>query len=68
MSKPKKYGVIYNWDGAPHGSNEYPQSMEQFLGKMYDPLANPQVGAHFWCTGEDTSRFKSNVLELTGDA
>ena len=68
MSKPKKYGVIYNWDGAPHGSNEYPQSMQQFLDKMYDPLADTQVGAHFWCTGEDTSRWKSKVLELTGDA
>ena len=68
MPKPKKYGVIYNWDGAPHGSNEYPQSMQQFLDKMYDPLADTQVGAHFWCTGEDTSRWKSKVLELTGDA
>ena len=68
MSKPRKYGVIYNWDGAPHGSDEHPQTMEQFLDKMYAPLADTQVGAHFWCTGEDTSRWKSKVMELTGDS
>ena len=21
------YGIMYNWDGAPHGYSEYPQSL-----------------------------------------
>ena len=67
MPRPPDYGVIYNWDGAPHGYSEYPQSMEAFLEKMYAPLADTQVGAHFWCVGEHTARWKSDVLEMVGD-
>ena len=28
------YGIMYNWDGAPHGYSEYPQSLAQFLDKV----------------------------------
>ena len=35
MNRPPEYGIIHNWDGAPHGLSEYPQSMEQFLDKVY---------------------------------
>ena len=47
MPRPPDYGIIYNWDGAPHGHSEVPQSMEAFLEMMYAPLADTQVGAHF---------------------
>ena len=67
MPRPPRYGIIYNWDGAPHGNSEYPQSMEAFLEKMYAPLADTQVGAHLWCVGEHTARWKSDVLEMVGD-
>ena len=67
MSKPPRYGIIYNWDGAPHGYSEVPQSMESFLGKVYAPLEDTQVGALFWCVGEHAARWKSDVLELLGD-
>lgn len=66
MPRPPDYGIIYNWDGAPHGYSEYPQSVEQFLEKMYAPLEDTQVGAHFWCIGEHTARWKSQVLEMPG--
>ena len=29
------YKIIFNWDGAPLGYSEYPQSQEQFLEKVY---------------------------------
>ena len=67
MPKPPDYGVIYNWDGAPHGYAEVPQSMAHFLEKMYAPLEDTQVGAHFWCIGEHSARWPSEVLELLGD-
>ena len=67
MPRPPDYGVIYNWDGNPHGYSEFPQTMEQFLEKAYAPMADTQVGAHFWCVGEHTARWKSDVLELVGD-
>ena len=51
MQRPPDYGIIYNWDGAPHGYSEYPQSMEQFLDKTYSVMKDTQVGAHFWSTG-----------------
>ena len=47
MSRPPKYGIIYNWDGAPHGYSAVPQSMEDFLEKAYAPLEDTQVGALF---------------------
>ena len=48
MSKVPNYKIIYNWDGAPQGYSEYPQSMEQFLEKTYSVMKDTQVGAHFW--------------------
>ena len=44
MQRPPDYGIIYNWDGAPHGYSAYPQSIEQFLDKVYAPIADTQVG------------------------
>jgi hypothetical protein len=67
MPKPPDYAIIYNWDGAPHNYSEHPQSMEDFLEKMYAPMADTQVGAHFWCTGEHTAKWDSEVLDLVGD-
>ena len=67
MPKPPDYGIIYNWDGAPHGYSQVPQSMEKFLEKVYAPMEDTQVGAHFWCIGEHTARWKSDVLETAGD-
>ena len=68
MSKPPDYGIIYNWDGAPHGYSPVPQTREHLLEKMYAPLENTQVGAHFWCTGDHTSHWKSSALEMIGDS
>lgn len=67
MPAPPPYGIIYNWDGAPHGYSETPQSMEAFLGRIYAPLEDTQVGALFWCVGEHAARWPSDVLELLGD-
>ena len=67
MPKPPKYGLIYNWDGNPHGYSEHPQTMEQFLDKVYGPMEDTQVGAHFWCVGEHAARWESDVLETVGD-
>ena len=67
MSHPPDYGIIYNWDGAPHGYSPVPQSMDAFLGKTYAPLEDTQVGALFWCVGEHATRWPSDALELVGD-
>jgi len=67
MPKPPPYRIIYNWDGAPHGYSEAPQSMDAFLEKTYAPLEDTQVGAHFWCIGEHAARWESDALELLGD-
>ena len=68
MPRPPNYGIIYNRDCMTvHGVTEYPQSMKTFLAKTYAPLEDTQVGAHFWCVGEHTARWKSDVLELVGD-
>ena len=48
MPKVPDYKIIYNWDGAPEGYSEYPQTMEQFLAKTYAVMENTQVKAHFW--------------------
>ena len=68
MPKAPKYGVIYNWDGAPHGYSEYPQSTEAFLQKAYAPMRDTQVGAHFWSLGSHVARWKSDVLEMVGES
>ncbi|MEW6752527.1 MAG: hypothetical protein AB1505_16295 [Candidatus Latescibacterota bacterium] len=67
MSTPPRYGIIYNWDGAPHGYSEVPQSMEAFLEKVFAPLEDTQVGALYWCIGEHAARWPSTSLELLGD-
>ena len=67
MSGPFDYGIIYNWDGAPHGYSEAPQSMDAFLEKTYAPLEETQVGALFWCVGEHAARWPDSALELLGD-
>ncbi len=64
---PPPYGIIYNWDGAPHGYDEVPQSMESFLERVYAPVEQTQVGALFWCVGEHGARWPSTVLEQLGD-
>ena len=35
MARPPDYRIIYNWDGAPHGFSEVPQSMDAFLDEVY---------------------------------
>ena len=67
MPRPPDYGVIYNWDADLHGWDEVPQSMEAFLDKMYRPMEDTQVGAHFWCLGEHPARWKSEVVEMIGE-
>ena len=67
MARPPSYGLIYNWDGAPHAFSEYPQSMEDFLEKSYAPMVDTQVGAHFWCLDAHNARWKSDALEMVGD-
>ena len=68
MPRPPGYGIIYNWDGAPHGYSPHPQSIEQFLEKMYAPMEDTQVGAHFWCMQEHTARYPSEVMETVGES
>jgi hypothetical protein len=67
MPAPSRYRIIYNWDGAPHGYSEWPQSMTDFLEKTYAPLEDTQVDALFWCVGEHAARWESQVLETLGD-
>ena len=67
MPRPPAYGIIYNWDGAPHGYSEVPQSLEDLLDKTYASLIDTQVGALFWCIGEHATRWPTDELELVGD-
>lgn len=67
MPAPPPYGIIYNWDGAPHGYAEVPQTLAHFVEHTYAPLENTQVGAHFWCVGEHAARWPSQALELLGE-
>ena len=67
MPVPPDYGIIYNWDGAPHGYSPAPQSLDDFLEKTYAPLEDTQVGALFWSTGGQGSRWPSSVLEYIGE-
>jgi hypothetical protein len=68
MPKPPSYQIIYNWDGAPHGYSEHPQSVDEFVKKVYAPMADTQVGAHFWCIGSHEATWKSDALEMIGHA
>jgi hypothetical protein len=65
---PPAYGIMYNWDGAPHGYSEYPQSLEQFLDKTYAPIEDTQVGALCWCMGIHEATWPSEGLEVVGDS
>ena len=65
---PRGYKVIYNWDGAPHGYSEFPQSLEAFLDKTFAPLKDTQVGALFWCLGEHEATWNSKTLPVVGDS
>ena len=64
----RPYRIIYNWDGAPHHYDEYPQSMEAFLQKVYAPLAGTQVDALFWCMGIHEATWLSEDLPVKGDS
>ena len=63
MPKAPDYGIIYNWDGAPHGYSEYPQTMEQFLDKTYAVMQDTQVGAHFWSIGGEVEKWRRGDAE-----
>jgi hypothetical protein len=67
-SAPPTYGIIYNWDGAPHGYSENPQSLEDFLEKVYAPLKDTQVGALCWCMGLHEASWPSDALDVVGDS
>ncbi|MAE63038.1 MAG: hypothetical protein CMJ18_02095 [Phycisphaeraceae bacterium] len=67
MTAPEDYRIIYNWDGAPHGYSEVPQSTEAFVQKAFAPLEACQVGALFWCVGSHTAHWDSDALEILGD-
>ena len=64
---PRGYKIIYNWDGAPHGYSEFPQSLEAFLDKTFAPLKDTQVGALFWCLGEHEATWNSKTLPVVGE-
>ena len=40
--------------------------MKDFLGKVYEPLADTQVGAHFWSVGGDVANWNSKVVGVKG--
>ncbi len=65
---PPDRGIIYNWDGAPHGYNAYPQSIEQFLDKVYAPIADTQVGTLCWCIALHEATWPSDQLDMVGDS
>ena len=65
---PPSRKVIYNWDGAPHGYSDFPQSLDQFLDKTFAPLKDTQVGALFWCVGEHEATWNSRNLPIVGDS
>ena len=67
-SSSPSYGIIYNWDGAPHEYSQYPQSLEEFLEKVYAPIKGTQVGALFWCLGTHEATWVSQSLEMVGDS
>ncbi len=62
------YGIIYNWDGAPRDYSEYPQSQEQFLDKVFAPVADTQVGAVSWSMGTHQASWPSQTLEAERDS
>lgn len=65
---PPDYGILFNHDGTFHGTSEYPQQVDDLLGKIYGPLKDTQVGALLWCVGSEEARWPSDKLEMPGDA
>ena len=65
---PQSYGIIYNWDGNPHGYSGYPQSLDDFLEKVYAPIKDTQVGALFWCVGQHEAKWPSTEIPMIGDS
>ena len=63
----RPYRIIYNWDGAPHHYSQYPQTLEQFLDKVYAPLVDTQVDALFWCMGTHEATWLSDNIPVVGD-
>jgi hypothetical protein len=64
----RDYKIIYNWDGNPLSYTEHPQSVEQLLDKTYAPIRDTQIGAHFWCIGEQEAKWPSQDIQMAGDA
>ena len=62
-----KYQLIYNWDGNPHAYSAYPQSMDEFLDKVFGPIENTQVDTLFWCVGEHQAKWESKILPVVGE-
>ncbi len=62
------YKIVYNWDGNPLSYTEYPQSVERLLDKTYAPIRDTQIGAHFWCIGEQEAKWPSEDIQMAGDA
>ena len=68
MPRPPAYAIIYNWDGAPFGYSEVPQSIESYLDKTYAPLENTQVKALFWSIRDHASFGESEPAGLTSQS
>ena len=64
---PSPYRLALNWDGAPHSYSPVPQSMEQFLQKVFEPITGTCVDALFWCVGEHSTTWSGGELELVGE-
>ena len=61
--QPPDYGILFNNDGTMHGASEYPQRIDDLLGKIYGPIEDTQVGALLWCVGAEKARWPSDRLE-----
>ncbi len=62
------FRIIFNWDGAPLGYLEYPQSVDRLMDKIYEPIRDTQVGAMFWHIGGHEAAWPSEALEQAGDS
>ena len=67
LPQPPKYGIIFNWDGAPLAYDDHPQSADQLADQIYGPLEGTQVGAMFWSIGSHEAEWPSKVHERLGD-
>ena len=66
-ASPPEYSLVLNWDGGPHGYDDVPQSMADFLERVFAPVIGTAVDALFWCVGEHTTRWLGGKQELVGD-